>query len=145
MSPRWLHWPAAVSANDWDTFAIAVSDEYTSSGTTWVPGSPYLQFTPTGTAFEPDQQRFASQVQVRSGNVSPSYSTTVPYIAFWNATTSVWTVHAWTTNISATVQGYDPTSFEPAGASLPASGHTIRLVGLSAYTSGDANSWSNYA
>jgi len=130
---------------DWDTYAIAVSDPFTTLGTTWVPATPFLQFTPTGTAFEPQQTRFGSfDLQFRNGNTSSAYGTNVPWVAIWNVTTSVWTVHQHTVD-NGTLQGYEDATFDPSGATAPTSGDTIRVVGLSRYSVGDVNTWSDYA
>ena len=140
---RWLFFPTQASANDWDTYSIAVSAELSFSGGTWV-GVGTL--TPSGTNFAPSQFREGFfGLQVRLGNTSNSYSTDVPYLAIWNETDSRWTVHAYKSGNGNADQTYNKTTYEPAASGLPSSGDTLRVVGLSQYTSGDVASWNNYA
>ena len=138
---RWLFFPTQASANDWDTYSIAVSAEVTLPG--WISITP---ITPSGTAFEPGSFREGfNGFQIRQGNTSSSYSTNVPYIAIWNATDSRWTVHAHAVDGGTSYQAYNKTTYEPAAAGLPVSGDDVRVVGLSQYTAGDVADWNDYA
>ena len=129
--------------SDWDTYSIAVSVQATLTGSnvydTLSPCSP------TGTAFDPDDFRFGfNGWQVRNGNTSNAYVTAVPYIAIWNVTTSIWTVHAHGT-AGGTYQAYSFAATEPSGAVVPVNTDDFRVVGLSQYTAGDVANWNNYA
>jgi len=133
------------SGEDWDTYAIAYSNEVTANGSNYLPASPaQLIFTPTGTAFEPNQVRAISfGVQVRDGNTSSSYVTDVPFVALWNKTTQTWTVHNHISD-NGTVQRYSGTPYEPSGTTYPANGEEYRIVGLSQYTNGAVDTWNNF-
>ena len=140
MSPRWLFFPSA-AGSDWDTYAISVSAEATLPG--WVDIDP---FDPTGTAFEPgDFREGFNGFQIRDGNTSSSFVTNVPYIAIWNESGQRWTVHAHAVDGGSSYQAYNKTTFEPTGATLPASGDDFRVVGLSEYTAGAVDNWNNYS
>ncbi len=123
-------------ADDWDTYAIAETSSIVSNGSTWVTG---VTMTPTGQLFDISQLRVTSAVQVRdlSGTVTAAYETDVPYIAVWNATTGVWTTHAWQTD-SGQIQQYT------LGGTVPTAGDTLVVVGLS-QDPGDISGWSNYS
>ena len=143
---KWLYIPAQGSANDWDTYSIAVSNEFVFLGGTYVN----ISTTPSGTNFAPGQYREGFQsgfvsMQVRQGNISDSYQTDVPWLAIWNVTQSSWIVVPWWNGQAGTVQSYFKGNSEPAGTATPSVGDTLRVVGLSQYTSGDVASWNNYA
>ena len=123
------------SQEDWDTYAIAETSSIVSNGSTWVTG---VTMTPTGQLFDISQLRITSAVQVRdlSGTVTAAYETDVPYIAVWNATTGVWTTHAWQTD-SGQIQQYT------LGGTVPTVGDTLVVVGLS-QDPGDISGWSDY-
>ena len=128
-----------IAPADWDTYSIAETDTFAVNGTTWIPN---LTTTPAAQLFDITQFRMSSNMQVRDvgGSVSAAYQTDVPYIAVWNATTSVWTVHAWKTD-SGTIQQYDGSIYEPALATLPVPTDNLIVVGLSQYASGDVDTW----
>ena len=157
MSPRWLHWPAAATGNDWDTNEVTRSTASITLSAT--PGSStatiYVAFSFVSSSTELDlidqtreQTNHLPRLRDVGKGITANFATDAPYLAIWNATDSDWAVYD-SPNVD-TVNGVVDYSFveSRSGANQQdflADADSVNYVIISSYTAGDVLGWSDYA
>lgn len=150
MSPRWLHWPAADTGNDWDTNEVTRSTAaITLNGTTYVVFS-FVSSSTELDLIDRTREQTSGNPRLRDAGkaLTAGFATDAPYIAVWNATDSDWAVYD-SPNVD-TVNGVVDYSFVESRsganqADFLAVADSVNYVILNSYTAGDVLGWSDYA
>lgn len=148
MSPRWLHWPAATAAEDWDTYEDGiwtVSSLGSSPDGVNTETKASVAYQSTGGAgfrgwYNSGNYPASRYWNTSGGDVIP------PAVAVWNATDSVWLGWSTPTTPSSSVNASVFHNVAGSGGAYLAGSNTDEIVVIYlTQTPTDFSNWSDYA